>query len=111
MKPKCAFVCIFLAGNASHEEIVLRIGHFPAFVIPESALTLIIPFRLQASSSHVERNLLDFLVQAFNVRLQFLQMHFAVRVDQPRFLENAIHVALEFLVFVNFAVTEFPDRL
>lgn len=95
----------------SDEEIMLRVGHLPALVIPKGRLARSVALRLQALFAHVGGNRLCLGVKLLNTGCQFLQMQMPLIVHHFRLLENAAHVALQLFVIVNLAVAELQDGL
>lgn len=85
-----------------------RIGRLPALVQPEGALALRVALRVQALLAHVHGNVCHRFGQHV---VQFLQMHVALIVDHLRFVEDAVHVALERGILVDFTVAELSDGL
>lgn len=93
------------------QEIMMWIHLFPAFVNRKCAFTLIGSFRILACFEQRCGNLTEFLVHFVDVELNGVEMHFAGIIDQLEIVEQTVHVALHFGVFVNLAVTEFLDGL
>lgn len=90
---------------------MLWISRFPAFMIPKGSFTLCVTLWTQTLFAHIESDILNFFIQFFDVRLNFLQMHFAIVIDDFGLVENAIHVAFQFFIFMNFTVAKFFDCL
>lgn len=61
----------FMCSRISNQEIVLWIGRFPAFMVPESALTLGFTLRSKTPFSHVDGNIPNFSIQFFDVCREF----------------------------------------
>lgn len=87
------------------------IGGFPAFVNWESAFTLIGTLRILACFDQWVGNRTEFLVHFINVELNGVEMNFAGIIDQTEIVEQAIHVALHFGIFVHLTIAEFLDGL
>lgn len=86
--------------------------HFlPAFVNGKGAFTLVGSFWTLACLQQWRGNLTEFLVHFVDVELNGVEMHFASIIDQFEIVEQTVHVALHFGIFVDLAVTEFLDGL
>lgn len=75
---------------------------------PKGALALGVALRIQALLAHVHGNVGHRFGQHV---VQFLQVHVAVVIHHLGLVENAVHVALERRILVDFAVAELPDGL
>lgn len=100
-----------MCWGSLYQEVMLWISRLPAFVIIEGPLALGVALWSDTLPSHVPGDILDFLVQLLDMRLNFLQVHLSFVVDHLSLMENTVHVAFQFFVFVNFAVAEFFDGL
>lgn len=90
---------------------MLRIGRLPALMIPECRLAWCITLGLQAFLAHIGCNCLDLFIELLDAGGQFFQVQMSLTVDQIRLLEHATHVALEFVIFVNFTVAKLLNGL
>lgn len=97
--------------SSSHQEIMFRVRCFPALVKPERLLAQIVALRIQTFAAHANSNGPQFVIQIVDVRLQFLQMHFAVLIDHTALDEHTVHVAFQCRILVNFAVGKLFDCL
>lgn len=86
----------------------LWIGLLPALVQPESFLAQIFPLRIQATFSHVHRNIMHRVGQRV---VQLLQMYVPVIVHNLGLMEQTVHVAFQLFILVNLAVAELNDGL
>lgn len=78
----------------------------PALMEIECLLACIRALRMNTFVQHILGNISDFLVPFVDVRMNFLQMHIAILIDDIGLLEDTVHVALELFIFVNIAVAE-----
>lgn len=90
---------------------MLRVSSFPAFVEPECSFAMCVALGLQTLFAHSHRDLLHLRVELFNTGGKFLQMQMSLVVDHLCLVEDTGHVALQLVVLVDFAVTEFDDGL
>lgn len=87
------------------------IGHFPAFVNPESTFTLIGTFRFLACFDQWVNNRPEFFVHFVDMKLNCVEMNFTGVINHTKVMEQAVHVALHCGIFVHLTITEFFDGL
>lgn len=85
-----------------------RIGRLPTFVQPEGTFALCVTLRIQAFLAHVHSNVLHGFGQHI---VQLLQMHVALLIHDIGLVENAVHVAFESSILMDFTVAELSNSL